>query len=125
MQANDDPIAAEKEKIAIKVVRRFKNFVGREKKDKGALSPLVLSRGREGVGKTGTEGLPVRAAEPVRLGRIGVEGFQDFRRSLGIHMNTIALQKFKLIMENILPQVCYSREYFAKIGFNITLVENL
>ena len=89
MQANDDPIAAEKEKIAIKVVRRFKNFVGREKKDKGALSPLVLSRGREGVGKTGTEGLPVRAAEPVRLGRIGAEGFPT-SAGTGVDISIIA-----------------------------------
>ena len=33
------------------------NFVGREKKDQAAFSPLVLTRGSEGVGKTGTERL--------------------------------------------------------------------
>ncbi|WP_181422878.1 hypothetical protein [Arenibacter sp. ARW7G5Y1] len=41
-----------------KIVEISKFFVGREKKEQAAFSPLGLLRGHEGVGKTGTERRP-------------------------------------------------------------------
>ena len=65
----------------------FKLFVGREKKGQVALRRLFF-RAAEGVGKTGTEWLPMRTGEMCRKGSIGVEGFYDFRRGLGLQAIT-------------------------------------
>lgn len=48
--------------------------VGGEESSSGP-SPLVLSCGPEEAGKPGTDGLYLRAAEPVCLGRTRVKGF--------------------------------------------------
>jgi len=44
-------------------------FVGGERKGQAAFSPLVLSRGSEGVGKTGTERLPKRTGRACPHGK--------------------------------------------------------
>ena len=68
-------------------------IVGREKKAQAAFLPFVLWRGTEGAGKSGTERLPFRAAEPVR--NVGPEG-RVFRlpQGLGIYdINRIPKRK--------------------------------
>lgn len=62
--------------VVHKLDRSSQYFCGEGKERSSVPSPLVLLCGPEGAKKTGTEGLSLRAAEPVRMGRTGVEGFR-------------------------------------------------
>lgn len=49
-------------------------------------SPLVLSRGPEGAGKSGTERLPERTGRACPQGEDWSGGFSGFRLGLGINV---------------------------------------
>ncbi len=59
------------------------NFVGREKKGQATFRRLFFRAASRGSGKQERKDFPSGRAKHVRLGRIGVKGFPDFRRSLG------------------------------------------
>jgi len=70
--------------MAQKMDRDFPDIVGREKKGQVALRRLYF-RAAEGVGKRERRNFPSGPAKRVRQGRIGVEGFFDFRRAWQDH----------------------------------------
>lgn len=91
-------------------------FVGRERKGQAVLLPLVLLRGTEEVGKTGTERLTSGPAKRVRMGRIGVEGFFDFRRGLG------GLRIWPLLSPIVLLKLSYAVLPTHQLGKNAIFI---
>jgi hypothetical protein len=57
-------------------------FVGRGRKGQAAFRRLCFCAATRGSEKPERKDFPSGPAERVRMGRIGVEGFPDFRRGL-------------------------------------------
>lgn len=59
----------------LRILGKFKIFVGRKRKRQAVFSPLGFLRGSEGVQKYGTERPQMRTGAAVRSGSLGVEDF--------------------------------------------------